>query len=169
MAGDLHIRVCETRQQKSARRQDARCDSRTSYADGRETANKTEVKVAGRWYSFNFWLERAEHIPYTHCRTREERLHFADDRYSGPFEWIGSLSRMSVVTGATLDEGIPQVVQKVMAAFEGRVLTVISPQLIADVAAAFETSVPHPYYGQAQKEDVLAFLRAHQGKMAYAD
>lgn len=169
MAGDLYIRVCQTRAQKSNRRLQVRTDILSDDERGRPTRESIQVRFRGRWYDGNFWQERCERLEPEAHRLVAAVDRFKKHQYKGPSVWLGRLSRMSVVCGGALDDGVPQALQRVGALFGRHTLVVINDSLVLGVIAAFTDAPGHPVYSQADVSEVVAFLKAHRGKRAYLD
>ncbi|KWU23354.1 hypothetical protein [Burkholderia cenocepacia] len=174
MAGDLHIRVCANREQKSVRRHDMRADPLGGcHSDddaGRPTTEMVEARIGGRWYAYAFWHERFPDLEPEAYRVIVRVNRFYRHRNKGPDVWLGSLSRMGAAMGlSTIDEAIPKALQSVGALFGKHVFVKVTDELIAGVAAAFKDSPAHPVYHQAEGADVVAFLKAHRGKQVFLD
>ena len=174
MAGDLYIRVCETREQKSVRRHEARFRGVSAVWSnddkGRPISERLEAKIHGRWYDYDFWQDRFPDVEADAFRTIVERNRFSRHRYAGPFEWLGELSRMSVVLGTgTVDDAIPQALQAVGGIFGEHVFVKVTDSLVTQVSEAFAGAQKHLRYKQARVDEVVAFLRKHRGKSVFLD
>jgi hypothetical protein len=167
MASDLEIYICDTRARRSFARQEAR--SRCSSSGGGEPDQYgwLEMKVNG------FWLHEdivfAKDLEYTNVRQRNFRQHYNSNVLLGADGvWIGRMSWAKAAIDGDVDQYVPEVVQEVTKLFSGRRLVMINDKLIEMIDRCFNESAPNDHYATAEREDVIAFLKQHKGKRAFA-